>query len=63
MVKRFSTDFKENPYQIRKTPNAKLSLAQEILVEQEINELLEKGAIYKKSIYQENQSVLVVEKR
>ena len=30
--------------QIRKTPNAKLSLPQEIIVAQEIKELLEKGA-------------------
>ena len=39
MVKRYSIDFLENPYRTRKTSNEKLSLAQEILVEQEINEL------------------------
>ena len=45
MMKGYSIDFLENPYQTRSTPNAKSVLAQEILMEQEINELLEKGAI------------------
>ena len=37
MVKGYSIDFLENPYQTRETLNANMSLAQEILVEQEIN--------------------------
>ena len=65
MVKGYAIDFLENPYQTKKTPNAKLMLAQEILVEQETNKLLEKGAI-QKVIYQKTvcqPSVLGVKKR
>ena len=56
MVKGYSIDFLENTYQTRKNPNAKFMLPQEILVEQEINDLLEMGAI-QKAIYQKNQFV------
>ena len=56
MVKGYAIDFLENPYQTKKTPNAELMLAQEILVEQETNKLLEKGAI-QKVIYQKKQFV------
>ena len=43
MVKGYSIDFLENPYETRKTPKTKLMLAQELLVE--------------KAIYQKNQIV------
>ena len=56
MVKNCSIDFLENSYQTRITPNAKFSLAQEVLVEKEINKLLKNCAI-QKTIYQKNQFV------
>ena len=56
MVKNCSIDFLENSYQTRRTPNAKFSLAQEVLVEKEINKLLKNCAI-QKTIYQKNQFV------